>query len=182
MSGDIKIATFGTNHEAELARLYLDENGFDVRIEDDLLVGAALPWETALGGIKLFVPVDQAEDATALIEEFRTQAKQDRRPEAPTTAISRAFRVAIVGLFLCPGPAHLWSLAIVLNTPSRDLPAAPLRTLRLTLALDLVVIAVTAKVLLTALMAPPEPPRQPPPQPVVFGHAHQNSALGLVSA
>ncbi len=161
MSAHIKIASFGTNHETELARLYLDENGFDVRIEDDLLMSAALPWETAFGGIKLLVPMDQAEEASALIEELRVQAKQNGRLELPANAVSRAFRIAVLGLFICPGPAHLWSLAMVLNTESRDLAAESLRTRRMTLAIDVIVIGAVLALLLAALLVPDEPLPEP---------------------
>jgi hypothetical protein len=166
---DVRIASFGTNHEAELARLYLDENGFDVRLEDDMLVGTALPLEAVLGGVKMFAPADQAEDARLALEEFRTASMRERAPETGDDQLKRAFRIAVVGLFLCPGVLHLWSLAMALNVPATELSRRSLRLHRFTVAFDVVVVIAAAVALFDTLTTPPEPPPPPPPEPVFFG-------------
>jgi hypothetical protein len=169
MAGDVKIASFGTNHEAELARLYLDENGFDVRLEDDVLIGTALPLEAALGGVKMFAPEDQAEEAARLLEEFRSENSRTIEPESREKTISRAFRMAVIGFVICPGVMHLWSFATALNVSPEGLRPASVRTRRLTVVLSTLGVALTTAAVFVALMTPPDPPPPPPPQPVFVG-------------
>jgi hypothetical protein len=152
MPPDVKIASFGTVHEAELAWLYLDGNGFDCRLEDDMVISTALYFESALGGVKLFVPQDQAEEASLSLEEFRTEHARERRPESRRKRVSRAFRIAILGLFLCPGPMHLWSYLLVVKTDPNRLSPASRRTRRITIALDLIGMLLAAVIALSVFV------------------------------
>lgn len=66
----VTIATSYSVVEAEFYRNQLEAEGFEVYLADDNIVGAYNLLANAVGGIKIKVPAEDAEDAAAFIEEF----------------------------------------------------------------------------------------------------------------
>jgi hypothetical protein len=67
----VTVATSYDVVEAEFLRNHLEEEGFDVFLADENIVGAYNLLANAVGGIKIKVPSDDAEDAMAFIEDLR---------------------------------------------------------------------------------------------------------------
>ena len=65
------IATAGEVVEAEFLRNQLEAAGYEVYIEDDNIVGAANWLAPAVGWIKIRVKAEDAEAATALVNDLR---------------------------------------------------------------------------------------------------------------
>jgi hypothetical protein len=92
------------------------------------------------------VPEDQAAEASLLLEELRRAEKKERPPQTPEQTVSRAFRIAIIGLFLCPGPMHCWSCVVAVRADPSALSPSSRRTRILTIAIDVAVLAIGALV------------------------------------
>lgn len=67
----VVIATTNDIIEAEFLRTHLEAEGFDVYTADENIVGAHFLLANAVGGIKLKVHAEDAEDAAAFVEELR---------------------------------------------------------------------------------------------------------------
>lgn len=142
MDGEVQVGSFGAPVDAELARSLLESHDISCRISDDILVGAALHMESALGGVKLFVSTGDAQRAAQLLDEHQRALKEDRRAEETADArIARAWRSAIIGLFLFPGGLHLWSLWLLLRTPYSQVARASRARYWTSVLLDVAVLA-----------------------------------------
>ncbi len=72
MSKELKtIATTYEVFEAEFLRNHLENEGFEVYLADDNIVGAFNLLAPAVGGIKIRVPESEAEDAEIFVEKLR---------------------------------------------------------------------------------------------------------------
>ena len=67
----VTIATSYDIVEAEFLRNHLEEEGFEVYLADENIVGAYNLLANAVGGIKIKVPSVEAEDAIAFVEDLR---------------------------------------------------------------------------------------------------------------
>lgn len=67
----VTIATTFDILEAEFLKGQLEAEGFEVYTADDNLIGANFLLANAVGGIKLKVPTEDAEDAMILVEQLR---------------------------------------------------------------------------------------------------------------
>jgi hypothetical protein len=67
----VTIATSYDIVEAEFLRNHLEEEGFEVYLADENIVGAYNLLANAVGGIKIKVPSDDAEDAIAFVADLR---------------------------------------------------------------------------------------------------------------
>jgi len=67
----ITIATSYDIVEAEFLRNHLEEEGFEVYLADENIVGAYNLLANAVGGIKIKVPSREAEDALAFVDDLR---------------------------------------------------------------------------------------------------------------
>ena len=147
VESEVRIASFGAPHEAALARAYLESEGIPCRIADDFLVGAALGYEAAFGGVKLFVRSSEALRASELLESYRTAPASRPRSETQQERLQRAFRTSIVGFVLFPVALHVLSLWLLHNVAYRDLNRADRKTYIITLVLSCSVLVVAALVL-----------------------------------
>lgn len=112
---EVRIASFGAPHEAEMARGYLESEGIACRLKDDILVGAALGYESAFGGIKLFVDAADAELAFGLLESYRcTSRTHEPALESHDQRVRRAFRASLLAFIVFPVGLHLFSLHLLL--------------------------------------------------------------------
>lgn len=113
----VVVATFDTPHEAELARVFLSSRNIEASLKDDTLIGMAQLYSTALGGVKLLTDIDDAEEAQALIERYRKRGRKKRKQRqkkgAADDTARRAFRASLIGIFLCPGALHLYTLVML---------------------------------------------------------------------
>jgi hypothetical protein len=66
----VTIATYMNLHEAELAKAHLEGAGIEAEIADEGIVGANPLLANAVGGVKLQVSEDRAEDAEAALDEM----------------------------------------------------------------------------------------------------------------
>ena len=71
------IRTFDTQVEADLARMYLEDSGFEVTLGDYYIVGLDWLRANAFGGIKLSVPESDAIAALQTLEERGTERSDD---------------------------------------------------------------------------------------------------------
>jgi len=76
-----QVAAFTNVHEAEMLRAYLDGSGIQAYVRDSLTVTANWTLSNAIGGVKVDVADEDAEQALALIRDFQTPAPAD--PSAP---------------------------------------------------------------------------------------------------
>lgn len=67
----VTIATTYDLVEAEMLQNQLEENGFEVYLADDNIIGVMNLLANAVGGIKIKVPEEQADDAAKFVENFR---------------------------------------------------------------------------------------------------------------
>lgn len=67
----VTIATSGDVTEAEYLRNQLEDAGFEAFIEDENIIGAMNLLAPAIGWIKIRVSSDDAEKATALVNDLR---------------------------------------------------------------------------------------------------------------
>lgn len=79
----IVIATFDWLNEAELARIFLENNDIDVEIADSNITAAYPLLGNALGGIKLSVNELQAEKAVELLTEYDKEINANHKLWCP---------------------------------------------------------------------------------------------------
>jgi hypothetical protein len=109
----VVVATFDTPHEAELARIHLESLNIGATVRDDTLIGLAQIYAGAFGGVKLLTDADDAEEAAQLVKRLRGKKRKKNKGELADDVARRAFRAAVIGIFLCPGPAHAYSLVLI---------------------------------------------------------------------
>jgi Putative prokaryotic signal transducing protein len=133
------IATFATIAEAELARNVLTAEGIDAVLADAETVGMLWHVGGALGGIKLQVRSDEERRARSILarrtqlpdepavddyghkatalKAYRTlPEEEDDLLESPAEATARrAWRSAVIGLFLCPPLLSFYSVGLLLQ-------------------------------------------------------------------
>jgi hypothetical protein len=155
------VASFPTPHEAQLAKMQLESADIPAYVSDEMTVGMVWHMGTALGGVKLHVAEADAQRAEAILSGSDPTDKADHPLEAtpyrkhgrseqdldgisPTRhgddAARRAFRAAIVGLFLCPGVVHIYSIGLVLSARSLKLSASGRRNLIAAASVDAAVL------------------------------------------
>lgn len=135
------VASFTSTLDAELARTLLDQHDIASRLEGDILVGAALPLQTAFGGVRVMVAAEHAQRASQLIAEHEKALATDRRSrDSADERVARAYRLALVGLMFLPVVAHLISFVNLVRTPWSGLSAKGRRHYVIGLVLDLIVL------------------------------------------
>jgi hypothetical protein len=111
---EVVVATFDTPHEAELARVFLSSRNIEASLKDDTLIQMAQLYSTALGGVKLLTDIEDAEEAQDLLAGYRKRGKKmrerRRRKDKEDDIARRAFRIALIGIFICPGGLHVYAL------------------------------------------------------------------------
>jgi hypothetical protein len=138
----ITVGVYETPLQAAIARNFLEAEGVPAYLADDATVGMAWHLTGAVGGVKLRVARDDAERAWRLLEELKRKEddkavlnsdgfadepefdaeEEDDEDDDDESALSladdladRAFRAAVLGLFLCPLQLYsLWLLASLL--------------------------------------------------------------------
>ena len=68
MFGQIQIASFSFPHEAHIAKASLEAANIPASIADEHTINMDWLYSNALGGVRLFVPVEYEEEARALID------------------------------------------------------------------------------------------------------------------
>jgi hypothetical protein len=144
MDGEVVVSRLQTPYEAELAANYLREHGLAVRIDNDVLQGMNPLWGMALGGVRVYVPIADSERAKALLEELERPSPENSEPrEDPSertrefdAAARRALAAAVIGSFLLPVVAQIYSLFIALRLRPAQLGSRGRRHWALALAVD----------------------------------------------
>ena len=77
----ITIATFVYPHEAHTARLKLESEGFEVFLQDELMVQVHNFYSHAIGGVKLQVRKSEAEKAYEVLKKGKFIEDQKEKPE-----------------------------------------------------------------------------------------------------
>lgn len=124
----VTIATFSSPPEAEIAKGKLEAEGVEAFIPDTAASSILALAQPAMGGIRLQVAVSDAERARDILEgeedsehPYRSSAsehpheeevlsKAEQAQAAFDAVATRAFRAAVVGIFLCPGPLQLYAI------------------------------------------------------------------------
>lgn len=82
MNNRVTIISFTYPHEAHLAMAYLDSNGIEVIIKDELTAQVNNFYSNAIGGVKLIVDSEDAEKALALLKEGGyIQEPEEKQPK-----------------------------------------------------------------------------------------------------
>lgn len=134
------VASFTSTLDAELARTLLDQHEISSRLEGDILAGAALPLQTAFGGVRVMVAADEAERASELISAHeKALSAERRRSDTADERVARAYRLALIGMMLLPVAAHLISFVNIVRTPWSALSAKGRRHYLIGISFDLLV-------------------------------------------
>ena len=138
MSTDlIKIATFATPPEAELARNALALEGIESYLEGDTFVGWAWHLSDAVGGVKLLVGSDDTQRAIEILGPPQSADDRASHSSAEATTVApgpddieedalsptavgdatarRAWRAAVLGLILLPPLLNVYSIWLLLE-------------------------------------------------------------------
>ncbi len=135
------VASFTSTLDAELARTLLDQHEIESRLEGDILAGAALPLQTAFGGVRVLVAANEAEQATKLIADHEKSLAADRRrTDTADERVARAYRLALVGLMLLPVVAHAISFVNLARSPWSALSAKGRRQYLVGIVFDSIVL------------------------------------------
>lgn len=147
----VLLDSFPTPHEAHLAANALRAVHIAVKIVDESAVSALPHLELALGGVKIFVPSEDVDDAIRILRgdvdlaehPYREPSDDDlaevddedeelaAHERATDDTASRAFRSSVLGLFLCPGLLHLYSVSLLLKLPSAGMSGKAVMRARL---------------------------------------------------
>ena len=155
MADRVILRRFEFPHEAELCASFLRNQGIHATVDDALLVGPNPLMNIAYGGIKVRVPDDEVERATALLAELDDASLvNDSDPPAPPMSnderrIRRAHAAALIGIVLGPGIVHLYSLYLVLSVRDPDLSDKGKSLRTFTLALSTIMVGLASWVAVT---------------------------------
>jgi len=153
----ITVATFVTPVEADLVRNALAEEGIESYLEGEWTAGMLWHLSNAIGGVKLQVAAADVARAKAILTEIEPEGKLPADDEeAPPTeeevsptsrgdaTAARAWRAAVIGLFVCPPFLQVYSLFVLTSLAWAGLPLSDRgkRSFYLALAIDVVVVAV----------------------------------------
>ena len=69
MNNQIQIAAFSFPHEAHIAKASLEAANIPALIADEYTINMDWFYSNALGGVRLFVPIEHATQAKAIIEQ-----------------------------------------------------------------------------------------------------------------
>jgi hypothetical protein len=148
--GAVRVASFTTPLDAELARTLLEQHDIEARIEGDMLAGAALHLQSAFGGVRVMVPAADAVRARELIDAHERELAAERRgSDSADAQATRACALALVGWLICPFLAQLISLYQLLRIPWSKLGAKGRRRYVIGLCVDALILAPIAYSLLS---------------------------------
>lgn len=148
MDDETVVGNFGSPLEAELAKVYLESHGVRCRLAGDVIVGAALPLQYALGGVTLSVRRRDQAEAAALLESYRSNVTSPKpRTESPDERVARALRAAVVAFGLCPVLLHAFSLSLLMRTRYGSLGSPGRQRYWLALSINLTVLLASAVLL-----------------------------------
>jgi hypothetical protein len=138
------IATFGEPIEAHLAKARLEAAGIPAFIADENSVGVAWHLTVALGGVKLQVADENADEARSVLADRTPAAAVETEDESPIEAsdaaavgkeddeqpltareqlADRSLRGAVVSFFFPPLALYVWWLLIQVFTSEEGLSA-----------------------------------------------------------
>jgi hypothetical protein len=148
----VTVGVFSTPEEAHLCKNRLEAEGIDVQLMDAETVGMAWYFGNALGGIKVQVRAEQAEEARQVLELHEPVRAEDtvveesplsdecwdedrltpgHAEEAADTespgdnSADRAFRAAVFGMIALPPLLHLYSVYLLVRLDFSELPLGP---------------------------------------------------------
>ena len=108
MDAERVVGRYDAPHEAELAAAYLRSHGIGARVEDNLLAGMNPLWGLALGGIRLFVSEETAEQAHRLLADLdqRSSVSADAENERVDVTTGEENELARAYLLYESGPGE----------------------------------------------------------------------------
>ena len=123
----VEVATFDWINEAELARIFLEDNNIDVEIVDSQIAAADPLLANAVGGIKLKVINSDAEKAINLLVDYEKEREANHTLWCPNCDSEDVEKIELHGLlkflsvitmgivavvasksFLCKKCGHKW--------------------------------------------------------------------------
>ncbi len=108
----VTVATFCTSDEAHFARTILSLAGIDAFLADDYLVAIYFLYGPAVGGVKVQVRSDKAEQAISILKEtVQSKIAPAKVVETKEDMAQRAYRLSVIGLYFLP--LQLYSLWIM---------------------------------------------------------------------
>jgi hypothetical protein len=149
MDGEVVVSRFQAPYEAELAANYLREHGLVVRVDNDVLQGMNPLWGMALGGVRVYVTEADSERAKKLLKDLEHEPFEQEAEPVKTTrpfddAARRALAAAVIGTFLLPVVAQVYSLVIAVRLESSALSPQGRRHRALALIVDVLVLGLCA--------------------------------------
>lgn len=82
----ITIATFTVPEDAHLFRMFLESRGIEGFVLDENFVQLFWHYSNAIGGVRLVVDEDEADDAAAAYQEYMSALRSGPYPEQPVRA------------------------------------------------------------------------------------------------
>jgi hypothetical protein len=123
MDGESRVDSFTTPLDAELAKVYLESYGIEVRLEGEMIMGAVLALGPMWGGVWMYVREKDEPPARELLGAYHQQLMSERaqHQESPEQLVDRAWRASLLGLAFLPVVLHLYSMARLLSVHGRVL-------------------------------------------------------------
>jgi hypothetical protein len=82
----ITIATFTVPEDAHLFRMFLESRGIESFVLDENFIQLFWHYSNAIGGVRLVVDEDEADDAAAAYREYMSALRNGPYPEQPVRA------------------------------------------------------------------------------------------------
>jgi hypothetical protein len=150
----VTIATFSDQFQAELARQRLDEAGIPASLNGEATAGAFAGLGRSFSTIKLEVREEDLDRARDLLgeppspmqpdapgvpagPEDREEVEPEPDPDSTEALLARAWKAAVLGMFLCPPCLHVYSLWLIARVAGRPDDISPEGTFKMYAALVL---------------------------------------------
>ena len=143
----VTVATFGWEMEANLARARLASAGIAAHLADECMGSIYWHYVKALGGLRLQVSAEDAEDALAILREpiqEETEATGPVVANAVDEKADRALRAAVFGIFALPLELYAFWLLINIFASKERLGRKARRKVLLASVLNLPLVLITA--------------------------------------
>jgi hypothetical protein len=138
----VRIRSFSTPADAELAKAFLESQNIRAELRGDALLSTADIFAQAIGGVDLLVRERDARRARRMMALYQrsTSASNSARAESLDERVKRAWRSALFGILLLPLVANVYSMVILSGVRFGDLSSKSRLRYVVTWTLDIALI------------------------------------------
>ena len=109
-------------------------------------------YSTVLFDVRILVPAEHAQEASALLEEHRKATASGARADSEDAKVFRAFRLSVLGLAMLPVLSHLLSISMLRGVRREQLEELGRRRYRQAQVINGIVIAATVVLIVLAIV------------------------------